>query len=127
MLRHDPALQGRVVLLENLPDAELASLYRGCLFTLYPSYVEGWGMPIAEAMAMGKVCLHAGDPAQREAAQGLSPCCHPDDYVAWRAEIASLAFDAGRRLELEAAIRAGYRARTVGAFCADVAAAIGLP
>lgn len=127
MLQHDPALQGRVVLLENLPDAELASLYRGCLFTLYPSYVEGWGMPIAEAMALGKVCLHADDPAQREAAQGLSPCCHPDDHVAWRAEIASLAFDAGRRAELEARIRAGYRTRTAGAFCADVAAAIGLP
>ena len=35
-------LGGRVVIVEDPSDAELETLYRGCLFTLFPSFAEGW-------------------------------------------------------------------------------------
>jgi glycosyltransferase involved in cell wall biosynthesis len=48
-LRRDPAVHVR----ENPSDGELASLYRGALATVYPSGMEGFGLPVAEAMASG--------------------------------------------------------------------------
>lgn len=126
MLRHDPALAGRVLLLENVGDALLVALYRRCLFTLYPSLAEGWGWPISEALSLGRICVHAEDPAQREAAQGLAPSCHPDDFMAWREQILLLSSDGARRAELEARIRGSYRPRPASAFCADLRAALGL-
>lgn len=124
LLRHDPALAGRVLLLENLPDAQLTALYRACLFTVYPSFAEGWGMPISEALAAGRICVHARDPAQAEAAQGLMPALDPDDLGAWRAEIVALAEDPARRAALELRLRRELRPRDGGTFAAEVAAAL---
>ncbi|HET9146417.1 MAG TPA: glycosyltransferase, partial [Acetobacteraceae bacterium] len=43
-------LGGKLRLVEAPSDAELASLYRDCLFTLYPSFYEGWGLPVTESL-----------------------------------------------------------------------------
>ena len=37
----------------EIPDAELAALYRGARCVLYPSLYEGFGLPVLEAMACG--------------------------------------------------------------------------
>jgi glycosyltransferase involved in cell wall biosynthesis len=37
-------------------DSELHHLYKNCLFTVYPSLYEGWGLPISESLWHGKVC-----------------------------------------------------------------------
>ena len=50
-------LDGRVVMLRNVSDAELDLLYRKCLLTIFPSFVEGWGLPVGESLAHGKICL----------------------------------------------------------------------
>jgi len=50
-------LGGRIVLLHNVTDIELDLLYRKCLLTAYPSFVEGWGLPVGESLAHGKVCI----------------------------------------------------------------------
>jgi glycosyltransferase involved in cell wall biosynthesis len=127
MLRHDPALAGRVLLLEDVPDAQLATLYRHCLFTVYPSLVEGWGLPISEALSFDKVCLHADDPAQHEAAQGLMPALHADDYLAWASEIVELARNDGRRAMLESNLKGRFYPCTTEGFCASVKEALRLP
>lgn len=42
----------------HLPsDSDLASLYQNCLFTIYPSLYEGWGLPVGEAAWFGKACI----------------------------------------------------------------------
>ena len=46
-LRADARLMDRVVILDNIEDADLAWLYQNCLFTVYPSLYEGWGLPVA--------------------------------------------------------------------------------
>ena len=36
-----------------VPDEDLAALYASCSAFVYPSFYEGWGLPVAEAMALG--------------------------------------------------------------------------
>lgn len=38
-------------------DAKLRRLYRECTFTVYPSEIEGYGMPVMESLWFGKPCL----------------------------------------------------------------------
>jgi glycosyltransferase involved in cell wall biosynthesis len=50
-------LGGRIVILEDVTDVELDLLYRKCILTAFPSFVEGWGLPVGESLARGKICL----------------------------------------------------------------------
>jgi len=53
-------LDGLVLVMNDVPDSRLASLYRNSRFTLYPSFAEGWGLPIGESLVFGKPCIAAG-------------------------------------------------------------------
>lgn len=62
---------GRPVLYEGpTDDVALESAYRDCAFTIYPSQVEGFGLPVAESLARGKPCLCRMDGALGEIARG---------------------------------------------------------
>ena len=50
-------LGGRIVVEHDVDDAGLARLYAGCLFTVFPSIAEGWGIPVTESLAHGKYCV----------------------------------------------------------------------
>lgn len=58
-LTSDPQLAAKVSILNGVDDRALADLYDRCLFTLYPSQIEGWGLPVTESLAHGKVPLVA--------------------------------------------------------------------
>lgn len=53
-LQSDTALQQVVTIIPQATDADLAALYQKCLFLVYPSLVEGWGLPVGEAAWFGK-------------------------------------------------------------------------
>jgi capsular polysaccharide biosynthesis protein/glycosyltransferase involved in cell wall biosynthesis len=53
-------LDGRILLLHDLGDQALDLLYRHCLLTMFPSFEEGWGLPVGESLSHGKVCLASG-------------------------------------------------------------------
>jgi glycosyltransferase involved in cell wall biosynthesis len=40
-----------------LDDEGLEAAYRECAFTVYPSFAEGFGLPVAESLARGKPCI----------------------------------------------------------------------
>jgi glycosyltransferase involved in cell wall biosynthesis len=50
-------LNGKVLLLQDVSDAKLRQLYAHCMFTVCPSLYEGWGLPVGESLAAGKVCV----------------------------------------------------------------------
>ncbi|MGA2691078.1 MAG: glycosyltransferase [Opitutaceae bacterium] len=50
-------------------EAGLEAAYRECAFTVYPSLVEGFGLPVAESLTRGKPCLCRMDGALGEIAR----------------------------------------------------------
>jgi glycosyltransferase involved in cell wall biosynthesis len=56
-IRHDRSVNRHVHLLDGIRDAELDWYYRHCVATIYPSKHEGWGLPVAESLGYGKLCL----------------------------------------------------------------------
>jgi glycosyltransferase involved in cell wall biosynthesis len=51
-------------------DATLFQAYRECAFTVYPSLLEGFGLPVLESLSYGRPCICAGHGALGEAARG---------------------------------------------------------
>ena len=57
MVRRDPLIKNKIIVKSFVDDRELDWLYKNCLFTLYPSLYEGWGLPVEESFIYGKVCI----------------------------------------------------------------------
>jgi hypothetical protein len=57
--------------LDDVDDAALDWLYAHCSSTVYPSLHEGWGLPVAESLRHGKLCLAADTSSVPEIAPGL--------------------------------------------------------
>lgn len=53
----DPLTRGLIVRLNRVSDAELRVLYEAARFCVFPSMYEGWGLPVGEALSMGKVVI----------------------------------------------------------------------
>jgi glycosyltransferase involved in cell wall biosynthesis len=83
----DPRLAGRVITLVGCSDADLAALYKGCLFTLYPSLYEGWGLPIAEGLAYGKFCLCSNQGSLPEVGKEFADYADPWNVDEWANKI----------------------------------------
>jgi glycosyltransferase involved in cell wall biosynthesis len=60
-------------------DAGLATAYRECSFTVYPSLMEGFGLPVQESLAHGKPCICSSRGAIGESA--IDGGCQPLDRV----------------------------------------------
>jgi len=114
-----PELEKAVLMCQDVEDDELVAMYKDALFTVFPSRAEGWGLPITESLAYGKVCLHSTDPAQFEASQSLMPALHPDDFLGWKAEIIKLVDNSNYRVELERRIADEYERRSPDAYCRE--------
>ncbi|MGH7947464.1 MAG: glycosyltransferase [Opitutaceae bacterium] len=51
-------------------EAALEAAYAACTFTVYPSLVEGFGLPVLESLAHGRPCVCSARRALGEAARG---------------------------------------------------------
>lgn len=81
-------------------DTALAAAYAACTFTVYPSLIEGFGLPVLESLAHGKPCLCSARGALGEAARDGG--CLTLDHV----DAASLTAALGRLLSTPAVLAA---------------------
>lgn len=78
-LKHDIDAKKNIIFVEGPTDSELSWLYRNCRFTIYPSFYEGWGMPVAESLAYGKLCLATNQSSVPEIAGDIIDYYSPYD------------------------------------------------
>ena len=69
----------RVVLTGHLPDGELAALLEACAVMAYPSFHEGFGLPVLEAMAAGAPVVTSQVSSMPEVAGGAAVLVDPTD------------------------------------------------
>ena len=84
MLERCAAIDGIVQETGPLPDREVASLLRGARALLFPSFAEGFGLPLAEALALGVPAIASDLPALREVGGAVPDYLDPMDGAAWR-------------------------------------------
>lgn len=102
MLDRLPLLRGHVEVIEDCGDAALAGYLRGARALLMPSFAEGYGLPVVEALGVGTPVVASDLPVFRELAGDLPIYCDPLDGAAWRAAIAHHLQDGDiRRAQLE--------------------------
>ena len=95
-------LNGKVHLLtSNVSDRELADLYQHSLFTIYPSRYEGWGLPVSESLAFGKVVITARNSSLPEAGADLATYFEAGDLQDFLTQIENKGLDIDQRLHLE--------------------------
>ncbi|WP_222267530.1 glycosyltransferase family 4 protein [Modestobacter marinus] len=100
---------GRVVHLPHVSEADLIALYRGAQAFVYPSLVEGFGLPLLEAMAAGAPVVASDIPVFREVSRGAAELVPVSDPGAWAEAVMGLR-DPARRAQL---VHAGHEvART---------------
>ena len=91
---------GRITFAGFVEDARLAALYKGALGVLHPSRLEGFGLPVVEAMACGAPVLIAREGAVAEAAGDAVVSLGADDVEGWAHAMARLLDDAPHRSAL---------------------------
>ncbi|GGC56414.1 capsular polysaccharide glycosyltransferase biosynthesis protein [Siccirubricoccus deserti] len=83
MLDRCTSLRGTVQELGALPDAPARRLLAGARALLFPSFAEGYGLPLAEALALGVPAIAADLPALREVGGAVPDYLDPADGAAW--------------------------------------------
>lgn len=79
----DPLTRDHIVQLSHANDAELRMLYEHCEFFVYPSLYEGWGLPVAEALAFGKFVIASDRGSIPEVGGDLVDYVDPWNATAW--------------------------------------------
>jgi glycosyltransferase involved in cell wall biosynthesis len=87
MLDRCPALRGHVIEAARMPDGDVEDLITGARALLLPSFAEGYGMPIAEALNLRVPVLCSDLPAHREVGGTAPEYLDPLDGSAWLAAI----------------------------------------
>jgi len=87
MLDRCPALKDVVEERGRLSDSEQRDVLRGARAILLPSFVEGFGLPVAEALALGVPVIASDLAALREAGGDAADYLDPLDGSAWRSAI----------------------------------------
>lgn len=71
IMTEDPQTKDQMVMLTNMSDEELSWLYQNALFSVYPSFYEGWGLPVAESALHRLPCLCSNTSSLPEIAGNL--------------------------------------------------------
>lgn len=96
LITKDEDVNKDILFLQNVSDNQLSWLYDNCLFTLYVSFYEGWGVPIAESLARGVPCVCGNVGSMLEIAPGITydvPPASTDEclqQIQWLLEPANL-------------------------------------
>jgi len=72
-------VDGRIFFLGHIDEKKLPSLYKGAIALFYMSLMEGFGLPIIEAMASGTPVITSNTSSLAEVSNGAAAICSPWD------------------------------------------------
>ena len=82
-LNEEPGLR----ILGEVADSELPGLFSGAVAVLYPSFYEGFGLPVLEAMSCGAALVTSCDPAVLEVSGNAAIHVAAKDDAGWAAQM----------------------------------------
>jgi glycosyltransferase involved in cell wall biosynthesis len=85
LLERSPQLQGRVVEQGSCSDSQLVTWLAHAQALLFPSFAEGYGLPLVESLAAGTPVLASDLPVFREIAGLIPEYLDPLDGLGWQA------------------------------------------
>lgn len=74
-------LNRQVIFLNNIPDNDLAGLYKMARLSVYISHFEGFGLPVIESMASGCPVITSNVSCLPETAGGAAILCAPGNFT----------------------------------------------
>lgn len=86
-LRIDPSA---IMVLPYLDRTQLAAVYRRAAIVLQPSDAEGFGLPVAEAMACGVPVVASDLPVLREVGGSVTEYCPAGDVAGWSGTVCAM-------------------------------------
>lgn len=89
MLDRGRGIRDHVTILSHCEDAELGRWIRSAQALLLPSFAEGFGLPVVEAMALGTPVIASDLPCFREIGCGIPTLLDPLDAISWERMILS--------------------------------------
>jgi glycosyltransferase involved in cell wall biosynthesis len=111
MLDHDPVIARHVIEQARADDTQLAGLIGGARALLMPTFAEGFGLPVIEALQSGTPVIASDLPVFREIAGAIPLLLDPADRSVWLAAVQAFCDDGPERKRQIAAM-AGFRAPT---------------
>ena len=94
MLERCPILQNVVIEYNNMDDQQVIACLRRARALLFPSFTEGFGLPLLEAMAVKTPIVCSDLPVLREVAGSDALYIDPTDGPAWKKAVMELMEDA---------------------------------
>ena len=123
-LKSSDYLGGRLHVINDVTDYELSELYEHALFTLFPSFVEGFGLPVGESLAHGKPCIASNRASMPEVGGKFARYVDPENVGQGVAEVERLLRDPQALEQWTEEIVEGFRPRTWTEFVDDFFGAI---
>jgi glycosyltransferase involved in cell wall biosynthesis len=87
LLDKSPAVREYVTEFNKMTDEEMINEISTSKATLFPSFGEGWGLPIVESLSMGIPVLCSDIEVHRECSQGMAEYISPLDGIQWMKKI----------------------------------------
>ena len=108
-MRHDRMVNRHIHVLHGIEDCELDWYYKNCQATIYPSKYEGWGLPVAESLGHGRMCLASNATSIPEISRDLPEFFDPFDVHGLVSLVERVLDDPDWAREREAMIRKTFR------------------